>query len=103
MTRPALGLAASGPLGCQGNNCALMLAAAVSRERAQGNCWHDRIVWAAFLPRVPGLARVCSTRAMPLVPIFGPRGLCVMVGSGAQFRSGLATTYVWLPEKVKCG
>ena len=34
---------------------------------------------------------------------FGPRGLCVMVGSGAQFRSGLATTYVWLPEKVKCG
>ena len=26
-----------------------------------------------------------------------------MVGSGAQFRSGLATTYVWLPEKVKCG
>ena len=34
---------------------------------------------------------------------FGPRGLCIMVGSGAQFRSGLATTYVWLPEKVKCG
>ena len=34
---------------------------------------------------------------------FGPKGLCVMVGSGAQFRSGLATTYVWLPEKVKCG
>ena len=34
---------------------------------------------------------------------FGPRGLCVMVGSGAQFRSGLATTYVLLPEKVKCG
>ena len=34
---------------------------------------------------------------------FGPRGLCVMVGSGAQFRSGLATTSVWLPEKVKCG
>ena len=25
---------------------------------------------------------------------FGFRGLCVMVGSGAQFRSGLATTYV---------
>ena len=22
-----------------------------------------------------------------------------MVGSGAQFRSGLATTYMWLPEK----
>ena len=40
-----------------------------------------------------------STCAMPPVPNFGPRGLCVMVGSGAQFRSGLATTYVWLPEK----
>ena len=26
-----------------------------------------------------------------------------MVGSGAQFRSGSATTYVWLPEKVKSG
>ena len=24
-----------------------------------------------------------------------------MVGSGAQFRSGLAISYVWLPEKVK--
>ena len=35
-------LAASGPLGCHGNHCAPMLAAAVSRERAQGNCWHDR-------------------------------------------------------------
>ena len=22
-----------------------------------------------------------------------------MIGSGAQFRSGLATTYMWLPEK----
>ena len=22
-----------------------------------------------------------------------------MVGSGAEFRSGLATTYMWLPEK----
>ena len=31
------------------------------------------------------------------------RGLCVMVGSGAQFRSGLATTYVWQPEKLRCG
>ena len=49
------------------------------------------------------LALVRSTRARPSVPTFGPRGLCVMVGSGAQFRSGLATTYVWLPEKVKCG
>ena len=63
------GLAASGPLGCHGNHCAPMLAAAVSRERAQGNCWHDRMVWAAFLPRVPGLARVRSTRARPPVPI----------------------------------
>ena len=34
---------------------------------------------------------------------FGPRGLCVMVESGAQFRSGLTTTFMWLPEKVKCG
>ena len=34
---------------------------------------------------------------------FGPRGLCVMVGSGAQFRSGLAFRYVLVPEKVKCG
>ena len=49
--------------------CAPMLAAAVSRERAQGNCWHDRMVWAAFLPRVPGLARVRSTRARSPVPI----------------------------------
>ena len=83
--------------------CAPMLAAAVGRERAQGNCWHDRMVWAAFLPPVTGLARVRSTRARPPAANFGPRGLCVMVGSGAQFRSGLATTYVWLPEKVKCG
>ena len=44
-----------------------------------------------------------STRAKPPFATFGPKGLCVMVGSGAQFRSGLATTYVWLPEKVKCG
>ena len=56
------------------------------------------MVWAAFLPQVPGLAFVRSTRAN-----FGPRGLGVMVGSGAQFLSGLATTNVWLPEKVKCG
>ena len=26
-----------------------------------------------------------------------------MVGSGAQLRSGLASTYVWLTEKLKCG
>ena len=40
-----------------------------SRERAQGNCWHDRIIWAAFLPQVAGLALVHSTRAGPLVPV----------------------------------
>ena len=34
---------------------------------------------------------------------FGFRGLFVMVGSLAQFRSGLVTTYVWQPEKLKCG
>ena len=79
-----------------------MVAAAVSRERIQGNDWHDRMVWAAFLPQVPGLALVRSTRARPPVPIFDLRRFFVMVGSGAQFRSGLATTYVWLPEKVKC-
>ena len=44
-----------------------------------------------------------STRARPPVPILDLRGLCVMVDSVAEFRSGLATTYVWLPEKVKCG
>ena len=44
-----------------------------------------------------------STRARPPGASFESRGLCVMVGSGAQFRSGLATTFVWLPEKVKCG
>ena len=31
------------------------------------------------------------------------RQISVIVGSGAHFWSGLATTYVWLPEKVKCG
>ena len=52
-----------------GNKSAHMLAATVSRERAQGICWHDRMVWAAFLPHVPGLALVRSTRARPPVPI----------------------------------
>ena len=33
------------------------------------NWWHDRMVWAAFLPEVPGLAPVRSTRARPPVPI----------------------------------
>ena len=44
-----------------------------------------------------------STRARPSLPTFGPRGLCVVVGFGAQLRSGFATLYVWLPEKVKYG
>ena len=64
-----MGLAASGPLGCHGNHCAAMLATAVSRERAQGICWLDRMVWTAFFPQVPGLALVRSTRGGPLVPI----------------------------------
>ena len=51
-----------------------MLAAAVSRERAQGNCWHDRMVWAAFLPQAPGLALVRSTRASFPVPNLDLRG-----------------------------
>ena len=46
------------------------------------------MVWAAFFPQVQGLAGVRSTRARPPVPILD-LGLCVMVGSGAQFRSGL--------------
>ena len=45
-----------------------MLAAAVSREKVQGICWHDRMVWAAFLPQLPILALVRSTRARPPVP-----------------------------------
>ena len=40
------------------------------------------MIWAAFLPQVPGLALVHSTRAGPPGASFGPRGLCVMVGSG---------------------
>ena len=70
MTRQALGMAASGPLGCHGNPFAPMLATAVNRERAQLICWLDRMVWAAFLPQVPGLALVRSTRGGPPVPIF---------------------------------
>ena len=64
-----LGYAASGLLGCHGNHCSPMLTAAVSRERAQGNCWHDRMVSAAFLPQVRGLELVQSTRAGAPVPI----------------------------------
>ena len=51
-----------------------------------------------------GLASPSSDQKLiSMFGYFGPRGLCVMVVSGAQFRSGLTTTYVWLPEKVKCG
>ena len=46
-----------------------MLAATVSKEKAQGICWHDWMVWAAFLPQVPGLAHVRSTRERPPVPL----------------------------------
>ena len=67
-------MAASGPPGCNGNHCAAMLATAVSRERAKGKCWHDQMVWAAFLPKVPDLAFVRSTRARPPVPILDLRG-----------------------------
>ena len=62
-------MAASGPLGWNSNYCARMLATAVSREKAQGISWHNRMVWAAFLPQIPGLALVCNTRARPPVPI----------------------------------
>ena len=63
------GLAASGRLGCHGKHCAPMLAAAVSRERAQGKFWHDRMVSIVFLHQVPGFALVRSRRAKPPVPI----------------------------------
>ena len=46
-----------------------MLAAIISKERAQGNCWHDRLVLADFLPQVLGLAHVRSTRGRHPVPI----------------------------------
>ena len=52
-----------------------MLAAAVSRERTQRICWHDRMVWAAFLPQVPDLALVRSTRGRPLVPVLDLGGM----------------------------
>ena len=38
------------------------------------NCWHDRMVLAAFLPQVPGLAHVRSTRARSPVPILDLEG-----------------------------
>ena len=46
-----------------------MLATAVNRERAQGICWLEQMVWAAFLPQAPGLALVRSTRGRPPVLI----------------------------------
>ena len=49
------GLAASRLLGCHGNHCAPMLAAAVSMERAQGIFWHDRMIWAVFFPKFQAL------------------------------------------------
>ena len=49
----------------------------VSRERAQRNCLDDRMVWAAFLPQVPGLAHVLSTLARPPVPILDLGGLAL--------------------------
>ena len=55
-----------------------------------------------FFPKFQAL-HLCVAHVEGPGANFGPRGLCVMVGSGAQFRSGLATTYVRLPEKVKCG
>ena len=45
-----------------------MLATAVRREKAQRNWGHDWMVWVTFLPHVPGLALVRSTRARPPVP-----------------------------------
>ena len=96
------GLAASGPLGCLGNHCAPMLAAAVSRERGT----RDLLARPDGLGSFSSLSSVVCRGAYHTCKApgasFEPRGLCVMVGSGAQFRSGLATTYVWLPAKMKC-
>ena len=52
-------------------------ATAVSREKAQRNCLDDRMVWAAFLPQVSGLAHVLSTRARPPVPILDLGGFAL--------------------------
>ena len=68
MTKPALGIGSQWASYCHGNHHAPMIAAAVRRERAQGIFWHDRMVLAAFLFQVPGLAFVRSTRARLLVP-----------------------------------
>ena len=45
-----------------------MVVTAVSKERAQRICWHDQMVWVAFLPQVPGLALVRNTCERPPVP-----------------------------------
>ena len=82
------GLAASRLLGCHGNHCAPMLAAAVSMERTQGICWHDRMVWAVFLPQVPGLALVRSTRARPPVPVLDLGGYAFLYVRGPNFGLG---------------
>ena len=74
------------------------LAGRKHKEIAGTTGWFGQL----FFPEFQAL-HVCVAHAQGPGANFGPRGLCVMVGSGAQFRSGLATTYVWLPEKVKCG
>ena len=61
------------------------------------NGWFGQL----FFPKFSGL-QVCVPHVQDPGANYEPRGLCVMVGSGAQFRSGLAITCVWLPEKVKC-
>ena len=82
------GLAASRLLGCHGNHCVPMLAAAVSMERAQGICWHDRMVWAVFLPQIPGLALVRSTCARPPVPNLDLWGYAFWYVRGPYFGLG---------------
>ena len=82
------GLAASRLLGCHGNHCVPMLAAAVSMERAQGICWHDRMVWAVFLPQILGLALVRSTRARPPVPNLDLGGYAFWYVRGPYFGLG---------------
>ena len=65
-----------------------MLAATVSMERAQRICWHDRMVWAAFLPQVPGLSHVRSTRARPPVPLLDLEGYALWKVRGPNFGLG---------------
>ena len=55
-----------------------------------------------FFPKFQSL-HLCVTHVQGPGANFGPRGFCVMVGSVAQFRSGLRATYVSLPKKVRCG